>query len=115
VIDSTSSKYHSFFRCFPVRARKIPSPPEGGRGHARVLLSAAEPDALAEKIVAQGLSVWDAETLLESAAERREDNRRISSGGQVHMVLGLAMKRGTSVDFYGYWQRRNSPIGNLSV
>jgi hypothetical protein len=79
------------------------------------LLSAAEPDALAEKIVAQGLSVWDAETLLESAAERREDNRRISSGGQVHMVLGLAMKRGTSVDFYGYWQRRNSPIGNLSV
>ncbi|MGH6847946.1 MAG: ParB/RepB/Spo0J family partition protein, partial [Methylocella sp.] len=38
-------------------------------GHARVLLSAAEPDALAEKIVAQNLSVRDAEKLLESAAE----------------------------------------------
>ena len=38
-------------------------------GHARVLLSAAEPDALAEKIVAQNLSVRDAEKLLEGAAE----------------------------------------------
>jgi ParB family chromosome partitioning protein len=38
-------------------------------GHARVLLSCAEPDALAEKIVAQDLSVRDAEKLLEGAAE----------------------------------------------
>jgi ParB family chromosome partitioning protein len=38
-------------------------------GHARVLLSAAEPDALAEKIVAQNLSVRDAEKLLEGASE----------------------------------------------
>jgi ParB family transcriptional regulator, chromosome partitioning protein len=38
-------------------------------GHARVLLSSAEPDALAEKIVSQGLSVRDAEKLLEGAAE----------------------------------------------
>jgi ParB family transcriptional regulator, chromosome partitioning protein len=38
-------------------------------GHARVLLSAAEPDALAEKIVAQNLSVRDAEKLLEGAPE----------------------------------------------
>ncbi|MGH6800564.1 MAG: ParB/RepB/Spo0J family partition protein [Methylocella sp.] len=38
-------------------------------GHARVLLSCAEPDALAEKIVAQNLSVRDAEKLLEGAAE----------------------------------------------
>jgi len=37
-------------------------------GHARVLLSSAEPDALAEKIVSQGLSVRDAEKLLEGAA-----------------------------------------------
>jgi hypothetical protein len=35
----------------------------------------------------------------------REDNRRISNGDQVHMVSGLAMKRGPSVDFCGYWQR----------
>ncbi len=38
-------------------------------GHARVLLSSAEPDVLAEKIVVQGLSVRDAEKLLEGAAE----------------------------------------------
>ena len=38
-------------------------------GHARVLLSSAEPDALAEKIVSQGLSVRDAEKLLEGASE----------------------------------------------
>ncbi|MGH6814029.1 MAG: ParB/RepB/Spo0J family partition protein, partial [Methylocella sp.] len=38
-------------------------------GHARVLLSCAAPDALAEKIVAQNLSVRDAEKLLEGAAE----------------------------------------------
>ena len=38
-------------------------------GQARVLLSCAEPDALAEKIVAQNLSVRDAEKLLEGAPE----------------------------------------------
>jgi ParB family chromosome partitioning protein len=38
-------------------------------GHARLLLSVAEPDALAEKIVAQNLSVRDAEKLLEGASE----------------------------------------------
>ncbi|MGH6821585.1 MAG: ParB/RepB/Spo0J family partition protein, partial [Methylocella sp.] len=38
-------------------------------GHARVLLATGEPDALAEKIVAQNLSVRDAEKLLEGAAE----------------------------------------------
>ena len=38
----------------------------------------------------------------------REDHRRISNGEQVDMVSGLAMKRGPSVDFCGYWQRRNA-------
>jgi ParB family chromosome partitioning protein len=38
-------------------------------GHARVLLSAEEPDALAEMIIAQNLSVRDAEQLLESVLE----------------------------------------------
>ncbi|MGC2222382.1 MAG: IS1595 family transposase [Methylocella sp.] len=37
----------------------------------------------------------------------REDHRRISNGDQVHLVSGLAMKRGPSVDFCGYWQRGN--------
>ena len=38
-------------------------------GHARLLLSTAEPDAVAEKIVAKGLSVRDAEQMLEAAPE----------------------------------------------
>jgi hypothetical protein len=36
---------------------------------------------------------------------RREDNRRVSNGDQVSRVATLAMKRGKSVDFTGYWQR----------
>ena len=35
----------------------------------------------------------------------REDNRRISNGDQVNRLSALAMKRGKSVDFTGYWQR----------
>jgi hypothetical protein len=34
-------------------------------------------------------------------------NRRISNGDQVNRVAALALKRGKSVDFTGYWQRRN--------
>ena len=35
----------------------------------------------------------------------REDNRRVSNGDQVNRVAALAMKRGKSADFTGYWQR----------
>src|ERR1700730_5156580 len=35
----------------------------------------------------------------------REDNRRVSNGDQVSRIAHLAMKRGKSVDFTGYWQR----------
>jgi hypothetical protein len=35
----------------------------------------------------------------------REDNRRVANGDQVRRLAGLAMKRGPSVDFSGYWQR----------
>ena len=38
-------------------------------------------------------------------ASWREDHRRELNGDQVDMVSGLAMKRGPSVDFCGYWQR----------
>jgi transposase-like protein len=38
----------------------------------------------------------------------REDNRRVSNGDQVSRVAALAMKRGKSVDFTGYWQRHNA-------
>jgi transposase-like protein len=35
----------------------------------------------------------------------REDNRRMANGDQVNAVASLAMKRGPSIDFAGYWQR----------
>jgi transposase-like protein len=38
-------------------------------------------------------------------ASWREDNRRLSNGEQVNRIGGLALKRGPSVDFSGYWQR----------
>jgi ParB family chromosome partitioning protein len=38
-------------------------------GHARLLLTSVEPDALAEKIIAQNLSVRDVEQMLEAAPE----------------------------------------------
>jgi transposase-like protein len=38
-------------------------------------------------------------------ASWREDNRRVANGEQTRTVAALAMKRGPSVDFSGYWQR----------
>jgi transposase-like protein len=35
----------------------------------------------------------------------REDNRRVANGEQTRTVAALAMRRGPSVDFSGYWQR----------
>jgi len=35
----------------------------------------------------------------------REDNRRVSNGDQVNRITALALKRGKSVDFTGYWHR----------
>lgn len=39
-------------------------------------------------------------------ASWREDNRRESNGAQVDQIAKLALGRGQSVDFTGYWQRR---------
>jgi hypothetical protein len=33
------------------------------------------------------------------------DNRRVSNGDQASRIAALAMKRGKSIDFTGYWQR----------
>jgi transposase-like protein len=38
----------------------------------------------------------------------REDNRRVTNGEQTRSVAALAMKRGPSVDFSGYWQRHKA-------
>jgi hypothetical protein len=36
---------------------------------------------------------------------RHVHNRRVSNGDQVSRIAALAMKRGKSIDFTGYWQR----------
>ena len=36
----------------------------------------------------------------------REDNRRVDNGSQVRRLATLAMAHKPSVDFSGYWQRR---------
>lgn len=38
-------------------------------------------------------------------ASWREDRRREANGAQYERIAGLAMKRGPSVGFCGYWQR----------
>jgi len=38
----------------------------------------------------------------------REDNRRVPNGDQANRVSALALKRGPSIDFGGYWQRHVS-------
>jgi hypothetical protein len=38
----------------------------------------------------------------------REDHRRMSNGEQVQRIAALAMKKASSVDFTGYWQRHNA-------
>jgi ParB family transcriptional regulator, chromosome partitioning protein len=53
----------------PERTKSLLREGKISAGHARVLLASAEPDALAEKIVSQGLSVRDAEKLLEGTPE----------------------------------------------
>jgi hypothetical protein len=47
------------------------------------------------------------EYLLRYAQESawREDARRTDNGAQIRRVAELALKRGPSVDFCGYWQR----------
>ena len=42
----------------------------------------------------------------------REDNRRVDNGSQVEQLTALALKRGKSVDFCGYWQRHIEPAGH---
>ncbi|MGY3238108.1 uncharacterized protein YkuJ [Bradyrhizobium sp. USDA 4448] len=44
----------------------------------------------------------------------REDNRRVSNGYQTQRVAVLALKRGKSVDFTGYWQRQPVSIANAT-
>ena len=45
-------------------------------GHARALLGAADPDALAERVVAKGMSVRDVEKLVQRETEPREGSKR---------------------------------------
>jgi hypothetical protein len=45
----------------------------------------------------------------------RQENRRVSNGDQLNRIAALAMKRGKSVDFTGYWQRHGHRAGPPSL
>jgi ParB family transcriptional regulator, chromosome partitioning protein len=70
----------------PERTKSLLREGKISAGHARVLLASSEPDALAEKIVAQNLSVRDAEKLVEGAPES------FGAKGQGPRKRGLAEK-----------------------
>ncbi len=55
----------------PERSKTLLSEGKISAGHARLLLSVDEADALAERIVAEGLSVRDVERMLQAASEIR--------------------------------------------
>ena len=55
--------------------------------------------------VAAGADLVELSLRYAQEASWREDNRRSSNGEQVNRLACLAMKRGKSVDFSGYWQR----------
>jgi hypothetical protein len=54
---------------------------------------------------AQARQEWQTATAVLIGAAAARHNRRVSNGDQVSRVAALAMKRGKSVDFTGYWQR----------
>jgi ParB family chromosome partitioning protein len=60
----------------PEKAKRLLATGALSAGHARALLTMAEADSVAERIVAQGLSVRDVERLAQNAAERA--NRKTS-------------------------------------
>lgn len=55
----------------PERCKTLLSEGKISAGHARLLLSADQPDALAERIVAEDLSVRDVERILQETSESR--------------------------------------------
>jgi len=55
--------------------------------------------------IASTATLWRASVRYARESSRREDNCHVWNGDQVSRVAALAMKRGKSVDFSGYWQR----------
>jgi ParB family chromosome partitioning protein len=60
----------------PDATRSLLSSGQLSAGHARALLGAADPDALAERVVAKGMSVRDVEKLVQREAEPREGSSK---------------------------------------
>jgi ParB family chromosome partitioning protein len=60
----------------PDQTRKLLSSGQLSAGHARALLGATDPDAMAERVVAKGMSVRDVEKLVQRESEPREGSKR---------------------------------------
>ena len=65
----------------PDQTRTLLSSGQISAGHARALLGAANPDAMAEKVIARGMSVRDLEKAVQREAER-DDNPRPRKAGK---------------------------------
>ena len=82
-------------------------------GHARALLAVAEPDALADRIAAHGLTVRDVERLAETAgkaAQPRKGARRLDADTRA-LEEKLALALGTKVTIRHDGQRGDIRIG----
>jgi ATP-dependent exoDNAse (exonuclease V) beta subunit len=55
--------------------------------------------------IAHGSGLVLSPALCAGESSWREDNWRVSNGDQANRIAALALKRGKSVDFTGYWQR----------
>ncbi len=63
----------------PVRTQALLAEGLISAGHARALLGCAEPDALAERIVAEGLTVRDVERIVQEANAPKENARNANA------------------------------------
>jgi ParB family transcriptional regulator, chromosome partitioning protein len=71
----------------PDRTRALLAGGQISAGHARALLAVADPDALADRIVADGLTVRDIERMGENAGKRRRTPRSQSSADADTLAL----------------------------
>jgi len=81
----------------PVQVRSRLDEGELSAGHARALLAAADPVALAEEIVRRGLNVRATERLVQRRAEARPTNRRPRDADTVVLERELAAVLGLRV------------------
>ena len=83
----------------PEQTRSLLSSGRLSAGHARALIGAADPDALAERVVAKGMSVRDVEKLVQRETEPREGSKRTAKDADTRALeKRLSDRLGLSVE-----------------